>query len=441
MDFLTQLQKNLAKSPEYEADTAQPPLSGKPLVRLIAYYLPQFHPIPENDEWWGRGFTEWTNVTKALPRFEGHYQPQLPGGLGFYDLRYADTLRAQADLAQKYGVSAFCFHHYWFQGKPLLETPLKVLLDNPDINISFCINWANETWSRRWDASNNEVLIHQKHSAKDDLEFAASLRPLFSDPRYVKIDGRPLFMVYRPGNLPDAAATIRRWRSYFEDAGLSNPYIVMPQAGNHNDPREFGFDAAAGFPPHNGGWEHQNIRSSVSPFRPWRSEHVARYDDLAQNAMMNDPEEFTLLPGVCPAWDNTARRPNGGFCFIGSSPKKYGDWLHNACEKVIKFANPDERIVFINAWNEWAEGAHLEPDIHYGYAFLMETSRVLNRLGTSATHINARLPFLEIQKNIVSIHKKLPFFRRLIRKMLFVSAYIFDYIAIFLRFLGEKLSG
>ncbi|OYV33523.1 MAG: hypothetical protein B7Z80_23820 [Rhodospirillales bacterium 20-64-7] len=319
MDFLKQLQQNLAKGPEYEAEMAQSPLSKEPLVRLIAYYLPQFHPIPENDEWWGRGFTEWTNVTKALPRFEGHYQPHLPGGLGFYDLRLADTLRDQAALAQKYGVSAFCFHYYWFHGKRLLETPLQNLLDNPDINISFCINWANETWSRRWDASNNEVLIHQKYSIEDDLEFAESIRPLFSDPRYININGRPLLMIYRPGNLPDAAATIQRLRDYFREAGLGNPYIVMPQTDNHNDPREFSFDAAAGFPPHNGGWDTQNIRRSVTPFESWRNEHIARYDDMVQNSMMNDPKEFKLLPGVCPAWDNTARRQSGGICFIGST--------------------------------------------------------------------------------------------------------------------------
>lgn len=439
MDLLAQLQSNMAKGPEYEPDMAQALPAGAPLVRLIAYYLPQFHPISENDEWWGKGFNEWTNVTKALPRFEGHYQPHLPGGMGFYDLRLPEVLREQALLAKKYGIEGFCFHHYWFHGRRLLETPLQVLLDNPDIDVGFCINWANETWSRRWDASNHEVLIDQHHSAEDDIAFAESLKPLFADRRYIRINGRPLFMVYRPNRLPNAAATIGRWKACFADAGLEVPYIIMPQAGDEIDPRKYGLDAAAGFPPHNCGWENTNIRSSLRPYSAWQGEQIVPYDDIMKSAIVNDPVEFTLMPGVCPGWDNMPRRPKGGLCFIGSKPAKYGAWLQNACEKVLRFANADERIVFINAWNEWAEGAHLEPDIHYGYAFLSETARVLQRLDGAGTARAERRPFSEIQREIYRRQEKRPFFRRLLRGGAWMMAGVFEAVAGRLRSLGEAL--
>ena len=261
MDLITQLQKNTSKGPDYESDPDQASTVEKALVRLIAYYLPQFHPIPENDEWWGKGFTEWTNVTKSMPRFSGHYQPHLPGALGFYDLRHPETLRSQARLAQKYGLAGFCFHHYWFDGKTLLQTPLQNLLNNKDIDIGFCVNWANESWTRTWDGNEKEVLMSQKHSKEDDLAFAESLKPLFSDERYIRIDNRPLIMIYRPNLFPDITETINRWRDYFTRSGFSNPYIVMPQAFGDNDPRQYGFDAAVGFPPHNGGWNLPNMRS------------------------------------------------------------------------------------------------------------------------------------------------------------------------------------
>src|ERR1700760_4718294 len=248
MSVLAQLTASHGRSPHYREEE-HVSLPATPPVRLIAYYLPQFHPIPENDLWWGRGFTEWTNVTKALPRFKGHYQPHLPGELGFYDLRQPQILQRQAELVRGYGLEGLCFHHYWFGGKTLLDTPIRLLLDHPEIDLPFCINWANENWSRRWDGSDEEVLIGQAHSTADDIAFAVSLELFFRDTRYIRINGRPLLMVYRAFKLPDPKSTVERWRAHFTSVGLGNPYIAMVQTEGSKSPEEYGMDAAVGFPP------------------------------------------------------------------------------------------------------------------------------------------------------------------------------------------------
>lgn len=377
--LLQQLAANHAPGPHWE-DAVPLPEGAVPPARLIAYYLPQFHPIPENDAWWGTGFTEWTNVTKALPRYAGHYQPRLPGELGFYDLRMPEVLRRQAALARAHGLEGFCFHHYWFGGHTLLDAPIRLLLEHTDIDIGFCVNWANENWTRRWDGNESDVLMAQQHSAEDDIAFATSLEPLFRDKRYIRIDGRPLLMLYKPRLLPDPAATVRRWRAHFEAAGLGNPYIVMPRLTGTDDPREYGMDAAAGFPPHGSGFNAPPVQDTLEKFDPEFQGTVVRYEDMVQAALAYDPERFTYFPGVCPSWDNEARKPGRGFSIIGASPAAYGDWLETACRRALRAPNRQERIVFINAWNEWAEGAHLEPDRHYGHAYLNETARVVAKL-------------------------------------------------------------
>jgi lipopolysaccharide biosynthesis protein len=386
MNFLEQITYNIGPGDHFQ-DAAEFTLS-EPEVRVVAFYLPQFHPIPENDNWWGKGFTEWTNVTKAIPRFAGHYQPHLPGALGFYDLRLPDALRAQAKLAREFGIYGFCFHYYWFGGRKLLETPLNILLANPDINIGFCINWANESWSRGWNGSERAILIEQQYSEHDDLAFANALEPIVRDPRYIRINGRPLVMLYRPGVLPDAAATVRRWRQQFKLLGLGDPYIVMPQAFGDEDPHTFGMDAAVGFPPHRW-WDLPVNNVAVRPFTNEFRGEVISYDAMVQSAVELDPRGYALFPGVCPNWDNDARNPNRGVCFVGSTPRKYGYWLEQACRKVLRRPNQDERLVFVNAWNEWAEGTHLEPDRHFGYAYLNETARVLSNLSTPRSELES----------------------------------------------------
>jgi lipopolysaccharide biosynthesis protein len=379
MNPLDQITYNVNKGPLHEDDVDIDVNSLPSSVKLIAFYLPQFHSIPENDEWWGAGFTEWTNVTKAVPRFVGHYQPRLPADVGFYDLRAEHVLPQQAAMAKKYGISGFCFHHYWFGGRRLLEMPIESLLNRPEIDLPYCINWANEPWSRRWDGSYEEILMRQAFSAEDDINFARSLEPYFRDPRYIRVDGRPLLMLYRPQIMPDAKATVRRWRRHFTEAGLGDPYIVMPQSYSR-DPRRYGMDAAVGFPPFWTGADAPRIQDQLEPLDPNHACEVVDYELMGQRMVENHPSEFTLHPGVSPSWDNEARRTGRGSVFHGSTPAKYGAWLEAACRLAIGANPPSERLVFINAWNEWAEGAYLEPDRHFGYAYLRETARTLGRL-------------------------------------------------------------
>ena len=414
MEALAQIEHNTGPGPDFRSDHHNTEAANGALVRLIAYYLPQYHPIAENDIWWGKGFTDWTNVTKALPRFAGHYQPQLPGDLGFYDLRMPDALRKQAALAKRYGIHGFCFHHYWFQGRTLLDTPLKLLLSQPDIDLPFCVNWANENWTRRWRGDDHDILIGQQYSPNDDLAFAASLVPLFRDSRYIRVNNRPLLMIYRPSLLPDAAATVGRWRAYFREAGMANPYVVMAQTFGDYDPRKYGMDAAAGFPPHNSGFEAPRI--PVELYEPRSKGEAARYDDMLSNALANRPSEFTLFPGVCPSWDNEPRRPGRGLCFVGSTPYKYADWLRAACDTAINATDPTERLVFLNAWNEWAEGAHLEPDRHYGCAYLAETLRVVRSLSLSRRPARNALKSARAPAPTHSSFSPYAFFRKALRR-------------------------
>jgi lipopolysaccharide biosynthesis protein len=390
MSVLDELKRNVHPGPLYEDGSVTFEFNENP-VRVIAYYLPQFHSIPENDLWWGKGFTEWTNVTKSFPRFRGHYQPHLPGELGFYDLRNPEVLYRQAELARRYGLYGFCIHHYWFNGKTLLHAPLRNLLENLDIDIGFCLNWANENWNRSWDGVDKEILIAQKHSPEDDLALAASLERALADPRYIRVDGRPLLMVYRPDKLPDMRATADRCRNHFERAGYGNPFLVMPEVYGNIDPTEFGMDASAGFPPHNGGFNApHHIRAYLAKLEhPTESAGVRSYDAMMRralsnlrNTLSNPPSKFPFFPGVCPSWDNSPRRQSGGHVFFGSTPQKYEKWLKAACEFTMQRYTLDQRIVFVNAWNEWAEGAHLEPDRHYGYAYLAATGRAISTLST-----------------------------------------------------------
>jgi lipopolysaccharide biosynthesis protein len=412
-----QITRNGSPGPFFEEEAAGIAIPKSLPVQLIAFHLPQFHPIPENDRWWSRGFTEWTNVTRALPRFAGHYQPRLPRDLGFYDLRDADVLRRQAALARSFGIAGFCFHHYWFAGKRLLETPLNNLLASPDIDLPFCVNWANENWTRTWDGKDREVLMAQAHSPEDDIAFARSLLPLFRDRRYIRIRDRPLLMLYRPGLLPDAAGTVLRWREFFSRNGVADPFIVMPQAFGDEDPRRYGMDAAVGFPPHKAGDTTPLVTPSALFDHGYRGV-VKPYIDLMQQALQNRPTDFRLFPGVCPQWDNEARRPSRGVSYVGSTPVLYGRWLEEACRWVIQVADADERVVFINAWNEWAEGAYLEPDRHFGHAYLAETARALSRLDAEPS--TTQLP--EEHPDTAYIRQEETRRRRIIRRGLDLAA-------------------
>ncbi len=342
---------------------------------VVAFYLPQFHPIPENDTWWGEGFTEWHNVTRALPQFEGHQQPRLPGELGFYDLRLADTMRQQMQLAREYGIGAFCSYFYWFAGRTLLEAPLRQWLADPTLDLPLCLCWANENWSRRWDGRADDILIGQAHSAEDDLAFIEHVARYLADPRYLRVEGRPLLLVYRPGLLPDPAATAQRWRDWCRTHGIGEIRLAYVQSFDRVDPRAIGFDAAVEFPPNN--TTPAPITANQRLLNPDYRGDVHDWRELARQSMAQADPAYPRYPGVNPGWDNEPRRNGGGRVFVHASPRGYSDWLRHAIITARR-RFPAQPLVFVNAWNEWAEGAVLEPDTRLGHAWLESTRAALH---------------------------------------------------------------
>jgi len=358
-------------------------------VRAIAFHLPQFHPIPENDEWWGEGFTDWTNVAKAKPRFAGHHQPHEPADLGFYDLRMPEARAAQAALAKAYGIYGFCYYHYWFNGRRLLEHPVNEIVESGEPDFPFCLCWANENWTRRWDGLESEILMRQEYGPEDDLQHIRSLLPIFADRRYIRVEGKPLFLVYRASLLPEPRKTIRTWRHEAEKAGLKGLYLARVEChGERGDPREIGFDAAVEFPPANHGaprvyrrrWWH--LRRLGTAEAGVRENYVHSYGEMAENAMKRREPEYPYYRGVCPGWDNSARRVGEATIFIDGTPEKYERWLMEIAKQARNRMGAVEGdaegpLVFINAWNEWAEGNHLEPCRRWGRAYLEATRRAL----------------------------------------------------------------
>ncbi|CAN5223359.1 hypothetical protein BH11PLA2_BH11PLA2_17610 [soil metagenome] len=342
-------------------------------VKLIAFFLPQFHPIHENDLWWGTGFTEWRNVGKALPLFAGHHQPQLPTDLGFYDLRLAETRQAQADLARRHGVHGFCYYHYWFQGKRLLERPFNEVLHSGQPDFPFCLCWANEPWSRRWDGSETDVLQPQSYSAEDDLEHIRWLHQPLSDSRAIRIQGKPVFMVYRADQLPEPARTTDLWRQEAERAGLPGLYLIAVETGWDAgwDATKVGFDAKVMFQP-------QFSLLGTVPRLELGPKNTRIFDYNTAWPVLANPEPVPYLryDAVFPSWDNTARKGADAWVIYDSTPVAYEEWLRLAVQRAMN-RPADQRVVFLNAWNEWAEGAHLEPDRKYGWAYLEATRRVV----------------------------------------------------------------
>jgi glycosyltransferase involved in cell wall biosynthesis len=358
-------------------DVASVPLNDTPMevipsARLIAFYLPQFHPIPQNDEFWGKGFTEWRNVTRATPQFAGHYQPRVPGELGYYDLRIPAIQQRQVELAKRYGLGGFCFYFYWFHGERPLELPLEQYLRDPSLDLPFCLCWANENWTRTWDGLHNNVLLAQAHSPEDDLALIAHLARYLRDPRYIRVDGKPLVIVYRPSLLPNAKETAARWRKWCRDQGIGEIYLCYVQSFEAVDPAQYGFDAATEFPPNN--MAPDLFPEPLDFHNPDFSGLVYDWDCFVERSAAYQAPPYTLFRGVCPSWDNEARRPGRGTILLGSTPERYREWLENAVrDTVARFEEPSERLVFVNAWNEWAEGAYLEPDSRYGFAYLQAT--------------------------------------------------------------------
>jgi len=366
-------------NPRYEKeDTGEVPCTD---LRLLAYYLPQYHPFEENDRFWGKGFTEWTNVTKARPFFREHIQPRLPGELGFYDTRLREVLARQIEMAKNHGIHGFVIHHYFFQGKPLMRLPYDRILGDKSLDMPFCLHWANESWSSKFDGYGREggMLIEQNHSAEDDLAFFRDIEPALFDDRYILIDGKPLLLVYRPGLFPDVHATTDRWRTCAVKAGIGDMFLVMIQTGFDEilDPRDFGFDAAAEFPPHRA--RNISIKGRFSMYDPDFKGYVCSFEEVMNGSVEREKPGYRLFKGIFPNWDNTPRIRNS-VIYHGSSPAMYQEWLESLGRYTNRNFPPSERLIFLNAWNEWAEGAYMEPDRHFGYAYLNATSRAMRRI-------------------------------------------------------------
>jgi hypothetical protein len=358
---------------------------GKPRrARVLAFYLPQFHPIPENDAWWGPGFTEWTNVAGAKALFMGHYQPHIPGDLGFYDLRLPESRWAQAELAKAHGIEGFCYWHYWLGGKRLLDRPFAEVLASGEPDLPFCLAWANETWSRRWLGEERDVLCAQTYSAEDDRRHARWLLPVFGDPRCFRVAGRPLFLIYRPHDLPEPGRTLDVLKDAALKEGLPEPFVLGINAHcAWLDCRSLGFDGTLNFEPQLGVLP-DFLADGRSPFKLRRnlglgitSSRLKVYDDRDARRRMGERQfGFPVRPCVYVGWDNTPRRGRDGIIIHNSTPATFAESLERALRSVAG-ADLDDRLVFLNAWNEWAEGNHLEPDLKHQLGYLSAVQRLV----------------------------------------------------------------
>ena len=353
--------------------------------RVIAIHLPQFHPFKENDEWWGKGFTEWTNVTKAQPRYVGHYEPHLPSDTGFYDLRLPEARELQAELAKEYGIYGFCYYHYWFNGKQLMERPVNEILASGKPDFPFMLCWANENWARNWDGGFKDVLIKQEYSHEDDINHMRWLcENVFPDKRYIRVDGKPVFAVYRITLFPNFEETVKTWRKIAREEFGTELYrieVMLPDAPEHTSVTP-GVDAAMDFQP-------LGAMNSGLPMVPVKS--LTQYESEEDKPTVYNYSHYVDLrraselavrcyPCVSPGFDNSPRRIGRTFLsFTECNPSNYSRWLFDALCRKCNFKSEDENFVFINAWNEWAEGNHIEPDQKWGRAYLEQTKATIEK--------------------------------------------------------------
>lgn len=345
-------------------------------IKLIAYYLTQFHPNEKNDEWWGKGITEWNNVNKALPQFLGHNQPRKPGELGYYDLRLKENMKRQVELAINYGIEAFCFYYYWFNGERLLERPLNMFLKNKDLNIKFCYCWANENWTKRFSGTDQGVLMKIDKTKESYERFIDDIIEDMIDERYYRINNRPVLSIYRPSQIPETKKVIDTWRRKVKDSlGVDLYLIAVQERDTSIDWIKVGFDAETEFQPKQIQHRCKEITKEVKPIRKDFGGSVYDYEDLVTNKryIIEDNLKRKVYPAVMPMWDNTARRNFRGIIFHKSTPELYMTWLKETIKKVNNRNDLDDKLIFINAWNEWGEGAYLEPDSYFGYAYLQAT--------------------------------------------------------------------
>jgi hypothetical protein len=371
--------------------------SGKEInsaVKSIAFYLTQFHPFEENNKWWGKGFTEWTNVTQSKPLFPGHHQPQLPIDVGFYDLRVPEVLSRQIELAKEYGIFGFCFYYYWFSGKRLMEKPLFQYLQNKKFDFPFCLCWANESWRRNWWHNGSEILMEQKINDDDDEKFIDDIKDFLLDERYIRVNGSPMVLIYRPSfwNKDRVKILCTRLRKYAKEKyGIQSLYLVAALTYDfiNENPLEWGFDAGVEFPAHGLNCVPKEY-PDYSFHKEFRGKFLGKIYDI--NEYLSQPgtfakRKYTLFKTVFPGWDNTPRNGASGKIYL-SGEISYMTWLRKSIEFILNNNSKDENFVFIFAWNEWAEGAHLEPDSENGYAMLEATRSVLSEFSEQAVSSN-----------------------------------------------------
>ncbi len=348
-------------------------------IKSLVFYLPQFHTFPENDEWWGTGFTEWTNTKKAEPRFKNHYQPRIPhDDIGYYDLSEYKVLIEQAKLAKEHGIYGFCFYYYWFSGKRLMEKPIDLFLEHKEIDIKFCLCWANENWTRTWDGLENDVLIEQKYQEDDVLNYVRDIKKYVSDDRYIRIYGKPVFIIYNALALPDAAKFFKELRFYAKEEGIGDIFIWICKEATHdareNELRKY-VDKMVEFPPRYTGSEPIFLGTIddgyLVDYKKAVNEHIKK-DEVIEK----DVYKTAML-----GWDNSARRRDSYVVFDNFDVKSFYDWVSYNASYTAQIFEPEERFMFINAWNEWAEGTYLEPDEKYGYTSINTFSRALFELG------------------------------------------------------------
>ena len=360
-------------------------------VKAIAFYLPQFHAFKENDEWWGKGFTEWSNTKKSKPRFLSHYQPREPHeDIGYYNLLDWTVLQKQAQLARQHGIYGFCFYRYWFAGKELMEKPLELLLSHPEIDINYCLCWANENWTRKWDGDNSSVLIGQTYE-NDSVEYIADLKKYLDDPRYIRVDNKPVIIIYRPSLLPNPALTFRRWREWARENGVGEILIWIQRGVATIGKSEMvdGADAEIEFPPSGTAeFDHYDI-TRVGASR--ETGNLIGYRKLVRNVLggrsFADQCKHKVYRGVTLGWDNSPRRESGFWATWGFSLVDYYRWLRYVVQDTRSRHSVEDRFFFINAWNEWAEGTYLEPDKRFGYSSINVTARAIFDLPLNA-HID-----------------------------------------------------
>lgn len=382
-EYVAYIEKGIKKEKEKTfVDIAESDFVRKPSdTKIITWYLPQYHQIEVNNIFHGRGFTEWTNTSQMLPIFTGHYQPHIPYDVGYYDLNNIETFIRQAELAKKYGIYGFCFHYYWFSGKRIMEKPIELFVKHPEIDIHFCINWANENWTALWDGGNNQLMYEQSLSDSDYIKFADDFEPLVRDERYIKIEGKPLVIIYRPNvwSKEQIVYFLNELRKEMKRRVGSDIYIMLTNArGFDADVKEWGGDALVEFPPHgiNVFTESFRPKSYINPNFVGEIRNVANF--ISERKYMVKHNSEVYFRAALTSWDNSARKATtNATVYFGFTPETYRQWLEDIIRESKRIHKGDKDIVFVNSWNEWAEGSHLEPDLKYGYAFLQATRDVL----------------------------------------------------------------